>query len=119
VDSSKVLVVEDDLAIRESLEQILEFEGYHPILAENGERAVEILETGEIPCLILLDLMMPVMSGWEFLKVQQENRALSTIPVVIVSAAGEKAKQTTANGFLSKPIDVEQLLEIVGHYCHS
>jgi CheY-like chemotaxis protein len=119
VDCRKVLVVEDDLAIRESLEQILEFEGYCPILAENGERAFEILKTGERPCVILLDLMMPVMSGWEFLEVQKESAKLSEIPVVIVSAAGEKARLTTANDFLRKPIDVDRLLELVSHYCPS
>ena len=117
MDCKKVLVVEDDLAIRESLEQILEFEGYRPISAENGEKAVEILKTGELPCVILLDLMMPVMSGWEFLQVQKTNQTLSSIPVVIVSAAGEKARLATANEFLKKPIDVERLLEVVGHYC--
>lgn len=119
MDCRKVLVVEDDMAIRESLEQILEFEGYRPVLAENGERAVEILKAGELPCLILLDLMMPVMSGWEFLQVQKKNEALSNIPVVVVSAAGEKARLTAATEFLKKPIDVDRLLEVVGHYCRS
>lgn len=114
-----VLVVEDDLAIRESLEQILEFEGYSPILAENGERAVKILENGERPCLILLDLMMPVMSGWEFLEIQKESQTLSSIPVVIVSAAGERARHAAANDILRKPIDVERLLELVDRYCPS
>ncbi len=117
VGCRNVLVVEDDLAIRESLEQILEFEGYLPILAENGERAVKNLEAGERPCLILLDLMMPVMSGWEFLEVQKESQALSGIPVVIVSAAGERARMAVANEFLRKPIDVDRLLELVDRYC--
>jgi CheY-like chemotaxis protein len=120
VNCRKVLVVEDDLAIRESLEQILMFEGYRPVLAENGEKAVEVLKKGgELPCLILLDLMMPVMSGWEFLQVQKKNQILSHIPVIVVSAAGEKTKMTGADEFLRKPIDVERLLDIVGHYCQN
>lgn len=117
VACKSVLVVEDDLDIRESLEQILEIEGYHPLVAENGQAAVDLLEHGERPCLILLDLMMPVMSGWEFLRIQKENTLIATIPVVVVSAAGDKAKSTNANGFIKKPIELDSLLEVVHQYC--
>ena len=117
VACKRVLVVEDDLDIRESLEQILEIEGYQPLLAENGKAAVDLLNNGERPCLILLDLMMPVMSGWEFLRVQRENTLIATIPVIVVSAAGEKAKSTSANGYIKKPIELDNLLEIVHQYC--
>jgi CheY-like chemotaxis protein len=117
VAHKRVLVVEDDLDIRESLEQILEIEGYEPLLAENGQAAVEMLKQGERPCLILLDLMMPVMSGWEFLRVQRENTLIATIPVIVVSAAGDRAKSTSANGFIKKPIELENLLEVVHQFC--
>jgi CheY-like chemotaxis protein len=117
VSRKRVLIVEDDLDIRESLEQILEIEGYQPLLAENGQQAVDLLEGGARPCLILLDLMMPVMSGWEFLKVQKESTTLATIPVVVVSAAGERAKTPTASGFIKKPIELERLLEVIHQYC--
>jgi CheY-like chemotaxis protein len=63
--------------------------------------------------------MMPVMSGWEFLEVQRENLSLSSIPVVIVSAARERARIAVANEFLRKPIDVDRLLELVDRYCPS
>jgi CheY-like chemotaxis protein len=117
VAHKRVLVVEDDLDIRESLEQILEIEGYEPLLAENGQAAVELLNQGERPCLILLDLMMPVMSGWEFLRVQRENTLIATIPVIVVSAAGDRAKSTSANGYIKKPIELENLLEVVHQFC--
>jgi CheY-like chemotaxis protein len=119
VACKSVLVVEDDLDIRQSLEQILEIEGYQPLLAENGQAAVEILEHGARPCLILLDLMMPVMSGWEFLRIQRENTLIATIPVIVVSAAGDRAKSTTANGYIKKPIELDSLLEVVHQYCDS
>jgi len=76
VACKSVLVVEDDLDIRESLEQILEIEGYQPLL-------------------------------------------IATIPVIVVSAAGERAKSTTANGYIKKPIELDSLLEVVHQYCDS
>lgn len=112
-----ILIVEDDNDIRESLAQVLELEGYNVSTAANGKEALELLTTIKRPCLILLDLMMPVMSGWEFLNAQRDDMMLATIPVVVVSAAGEKAKSTPASGFIKKPIDLPVLLSMIEQYC--
>ena len=114
---SSVLIVEDERDIRETLKQVLELEGYNAITASNGKEAIEMLATIPRPCLILLDLMMPVMDGWQFLEAQREDIILATIPVVIVSAAGEKAKSAGASAFIKKPVELDCLLSLVKQYC--
>src|SRR5437762_2793351 len=93
-----VMIVEDDLDIRDALTQILEFEGYHVVSAENGQQALTQLQHGEHPGLILLDLMMPVMDGWQFRLEQQKDAKLSDIPVVIISADGRVYQKASAIG---------------------
>jgi CheY-like chemotaxis protein len=114
-----ILVVEDDTVIRETMALVLQMEGYAVTGAANGQEALNYLRQTERPALILLDLMMPVMDGWEFRKEQQQDPTLADIPVVLVSAAGtvqEKAAALDAEGFLQKPIEVEQLLTTVQRY---
>jgi CheY-like chemotaxis protein len=84
VAPGRVLIVEDDEAIRETLRELLEFEGFEVATAANGREAVSQLQRTERPCLILLDLMMPVMNGWEFLRKRREDLTIATIPVVVV-----------------------------------
>jgi CheY-like chemotaxis protein len=112
-----VLVVEDDKDIRETLQQVLELEGYRVTTATNGKEGLESLKGIDRPCVILLDLMMPVMNGWEFLEAHRTDTTLATIPVVVVSAAGDKAKSAPAAGFIKKPVDLESLLNVVRRYC--
>lgn len=112
-----ILLVEDDTDIRMTLKEVLELEGYNVVPASNGRDAIELLGSIERPCLILLDLMMPVMNGWEFLEAQRGSDVLATIPVVVVSAAGDKAKSTKAQGFVKKPIEVEALLRTISEHC--
>ena len=113
-----VLIVEDDIDIRESLQTALEIEGYSAVSVENGLEAVQLLEQGDRPCLILLDMMMPVMNGWEFLQHQQgKSSDISSIPVIVVSAAGDRAKPVPALNYLKKPIELEKLLSLVAKYC--
>jgi CheY-like chemotaxis protein len=113
-----VLIVEDDIDIRESLQTALEIEGYSAVSVENGLEAVQLLEQGDRPCLILLDMMMPVMNGWEFLQHQQgKSSDISSIPVIVVSAAGDRAKPLPALNYLKKPIELEKLLSLVAKYC--
>lgn len=81
-----ILVVEDDSDIRETLQQVLELEGYRVATAANGHEGLAALETGERPSLILLDLMMPVMSGAEMLDHLRTDERLADIPVVVVTA---------------------------------
>src|SRR5215467_12847724 len=82
-----ILVVEDDRDLRESLGDALRLEGYNVVCVEHGEAALRHLGTGARPCVILLDLMMPVMDGWTFRQHLLEDRDLSEIPVVLMTAA--------------------------------
>lgn len=112
-----ILVVEDDQDIRDTLGQMLELEGYEVTSAANGQEALAALERIPSPCLILLDLMMPVMNGWEFLERRKEHTAFATIPVVVVSAAGDRAQSAVASGYIKKPIDWDGLMKFVTEYC--
>jgi CheY-like chemotaxis protein len=112
---ASVLLVEDDADIRDAVSSVLEAEGYTVLTAENGEQALAILDRGQ-PCVVLLDLMMPVMSGWEFMKVVKQNRRLDDMPVVVVSAYSER-KAEGVRRVLKKPLDVNALLQAVAEYC--
>jgi CheY-like chemotaxis protein len=115
---NKILLVEDDTDIRTTLKEVLELEGYDVVPAGNGKEAFDALQTMDVhPCLILLDLMMPIMNGWEFLEAQQATAMLASIPVVVVSAAGDKARSAKAHGFIKKPIEVDGLLKMIKQYC--
>jgi len=121
-ETKMVLIVEDDPDIREALSQILEFEGYDVASVNNGQEALTYLRSSRRPGLILLDLMMPVMDGWQFRSQQQQDKQLSEIPVVIVSADGrvfQKAHEINAAGFLRKPVELEVLLNTVQRYFKS
>ena len=118
MDCKSILVVEDDADIRAALREVLEAEGHAVITAGDGREALTRLGEIERPCLILLDLMMPVMSGPEFLAVMRERDVLAPIPVVIVSAFSEQAASLTgAQAFVRKPVDLELLLGLVDRYC--
>ena len=113
-----ILVVEDDADIRASLQDLLEDEGYRVHLADNGRSALTELEHVERPCLVLLDLMMPLMSGAEFLEVLREREAREAFTVLIVSAWPKEAEklQLGADGYVKKPFDTEALLSLVEKY---
>jgi len=110
-----VLVVEDDEDIRDAVVTALEVEGFHVFRAENGAAALEVLKTMPHPSLILADLMMPVMDGWQLIGALSRDDRLATLPVVVVSAS----TQDTPAGFLrmKKPIDIDDLIKIVGDLC--
>ena len=114
-----VLVVEDDPEIREAIREALESEGCKVATASNGHEALDVIHAGERPGLVLLDLMMPVMNGWQFLEALDVD-----IPIVVLSAFVHGAKTMAAAvllqrpvGFMTKPIDIETLLEVVSSYC--
>jgi len=115
-----ILLVEDDRDLRESICQALEQEGFRIASVENGREALEYLRANDAPCLVLLDLMMPVMNGWEFRDAQMGDPKLSEIPVVILSADARTATKAESLGvrrYLRKPIQLEQLVGVVGDYC--
>ena len=116
----RVLVVEDDRLAREALEAILEARGFSVAAAGNGREALNYLQTHRPPDVILLDLMMPVMNGWEFRRHQKQNPALAAIPVIVCSGVEDvpaEAALVGAAGHLQKPIVPEELVETVSHFC--
>lgn len=112
-DRFKVLVVDDDPDIRDTLREVIEAEGHSVVTAANGRAALEALIMGLRPSLIVLDLMMPAMSGWDVLDAIRGDRALADIPIAVMSAAGARTPPLGATCFLAKPIDLDTLLELV------
>ena len=110
-----VLVVDDDPDILEALSEILEAEGYSVARARNGHDALERLTPP--PRLVLLDLMMPVMDGWEFARrLRQRGDAASKVPIIVLSAdrnVSAKAREIGAVGYLAKPFELGDLLQLV------
>ncbi|WP_437735524.1 response regulator [Sorangium sp. So ce1335] len=120
--TGRILVVEDDLDIRSILSQLLVFEGYDVEEASDGAEALAFLRRSRPPALILLDLMMPVMDGWQLRAELQRDPELASIPVVIVSAdvrAEQEASRLRVAGLLKKPLQIEPLLELVHRICGS
>jgi CheY-like chemotaxis protein len=118
VSQPTILIVEDDADTRDMIGRFLELEGYAVETAANGRQALDRLDAGSPACVILLDLMMPVMDGWEFRRIQVSKSALSKIPVIVFSAAGrDRMSQIDANDYLSKPVDLDELLERISRYC--
>jgi len=111
-----ILVVEDDDDAREAIVTILQLTGYQAVPAADGEEALDRLRQIGSPDLILLDLWMPVMDGWQFREEQRKDPDLAKIPVVVVSALGAQA-HIDADEIITKPIDAERLLATVRHYC--
>jgi CheY-like chemotaxis protein len=111
-----VLVVEDDDDIREAIGDILQEQGYEVALAENGEHALQVLAEVNRPCLLLVDLVMPKMDGWQLMKALSKNDRLATIPVIVMSAM-PKAEKLDGQRVVKKPIDLDMMLEIVREHC--
>jgi len=113
-----VLIVEDDEDLREMMAQMLTLEGFESAAVANGREALEYLQDAEKPDVILLDLMMPVMDGWEFRRKQQADPAIAPVPVIVLSALDHaRASTLDADAFLKKPLDFDHLLALVRNYC--
>ncbi len=110
-----VLVVDDDDDTRNCVCSVLEAEGFGVTSAKNGKEALELLSGSYRPNLLLLDLMMPVMSGWDVLEALKTRPELAAIPVVVFTAAGEPTVSDGAldRPVLRKPIDLDLLLEMI------
>jgi CheY-like chemotaxis protein len=117
----QIFVVDDDEDIREGLMDFLEDHGYDPVGAADGREALQLLGTsGSRPCIIILDLMMPVMDGRSFREAQLQDPNLSEIPVVVISAykdGDDTARQINALTYLPKPLDLNALLAVVKAHC--
>jgi CheY-like chemotaxis protein len=113
-----ILIVEDDADLREMMAQLLTLEGYRAETVANGRDALDYLHRGDPPDLILLDLMMPIMDGWEFRRRQREDPTLAGVPVVVLSALDQtRAADLGGTAFLKKPLDFDRLLELVRQHC--
>lgn len=114
-----ILLIDDDRDVRESMKSVLEIQGYHVVTAVNGLEGVEKLKAlDKLPCVILLDLMMPDVNGWQFLDMQSADPKLRDVPVVICSAYMETAKSIrTVDGFIPKPVQLNSLLGAVKAFC--
>jgi CheY-like chemotaxis protein len=123
--NGNILIVEDDLATREMLAALLSTQGFHAVSAEDGLEALHLLRTvrhraPEIPCLVLLDLKMPRLSGNEFRRAQLGDPTVANVPVAVMSGAEDLEQRARALGAVAtvaKPIDCDALLEIVRRYC--
>jgi len=117
----RLLVIEDDAAIRGSLGEGLHDEGFDVVPAANGQEALEALRNGPPPSAILLDLTMPVMDGWDFRREQLNDPALRDIPVLIVSASGFSAETIRVQfgnvALIRKPVRYRELLEALAEAC--
>lgn len=118
----KILLIEDDPDIRTTVHAVLDEAGYDVLSAAGGEEALRLLGRGPLPRVILLDLMMPGMSGWGFYKELREEPQWAQIPIVVFSAVGKVesyAEIIGAVAVLRKPVDLEELLDTVGRYCQA
>jgi two-component system, chemotaxis family, chemotaxis protein CheY len=116
--ASTLLVVDDDPEVRAALASTLGAEGYIIHTAANGVEALSILDQGVSPCLLVVDLMMPVMDGWALVGELRRDRRHAELPVVVISAGGTAMLATApvASGYLTKPLDLESLLAMI-HRC--
>ena len=117
----KILLIEDDLMILESLKELLEDYGYFVETATNGKSALEILRSKNAPPnLILVDLTMPVMDGYRFRQAQIGDEVLAKIPTVMMSAGGNveiKKDQIGADEYVKKPIEIGHFLSVIARHC--
>jgi CheY-like chemotaxis protein len=112
-----ILVVEDTDDLRELVAEVLESDGYEVLQASNGREALDVLRAAERPpCMAFVDLMMPVMSGSELIHEIQEEPALASLPVVVMTALDE-ANLRGVKQVLRKPIELSLLLKVADHYC--
>ena len=109
-----LLIVDDEIAIRDTLTELVGKDGREIITARDGQEALERLSKVPRPCLVLLDLMMPRMNGWEFLQHKSADPLIADIPTIVLSASSRPAG---AMHQLGKPFDVERLLALVDQYC--
>lgn len=115
----RILIVEDDPAICDAYRIVLEQEGYEIVTAANGKDALAKLKNGApLPHLILLDLMMPVMNGWEFLEARRADPALVGVPVVALTCGAGPVSLDDTKLVADKPMDILELATLVQQHCN-
>jgi CheY-like chemotaxis protein len=118
---ARILVVDDDVGIRQAIAELLAEEGFEVSCAANGAEALGMLEASSVPSLILLDLTMPVMDGWTFRNAQRRDPRLARIPTIVLTAihGGDPRvfEPLAADAFLPKPFDLDRLMATVHRLC--
>jgi CheY-like chemotaxis protein len=114
IAARNVLVVDDEAMIRGILALVLEDEGYSVTTAANGQQALDIVRR-QLPDAVLLDLMMPVVDGWDVIKACRADPSTSTIPIIAISAVGggQIAEKLDVQAFLPKPFDINRVLDVL------
>jgi CheY-like chemotaxis protein len=110
-----VLIVDDDDDIRDTLKELCEDEGYDVATAANGAEAMSALGSSRLPCVVILDLIMPVMTGNEVLASMQRDPRLAKVPVIVSTSDPSRAPSGTL--IMKKPIDLDTLLGTIRRYC--
>ncbi|NNC18048.1 response regulator [Corallococcus exiguus] len=115
---SIILIVDDEPDLREVVAELLEMEDYTVLQAANGQAALDVLAANnDQPCLVLLDLMMPVMDGHEFLHRLREDARYRELPVLMLTAHFSAKAPPGTVGLLRKPVDIPELLSMVARHC--
>ena len=112
-----VLIVDDELCLLESLQEFLEDEGFSVATATNGAEALDLLERGEIPCLVILDLIMPVVTGNQVYERMQNDPRFANVPVLVSTSDPTRAPEGAF--VMKKPIDLDRLLGAVRDHCQA
>jgi CheY-like chemotaxis protein len=116
--SKTILLVEDDFAIRDVVQDLLEGEGFDVVPAANGKQAIDYLRArGSHPDLVILDLMTPIVTGWQVLEMLRHDPGLSGVPVIVVTAT-QGNRPTGATELLSKPFRLDDLFDSVHRHLH-
>jgi CheY-like chemotaxis protein len=117
-----ILIVDDDLDTGEAMSELLAYQGFEVALASDGQSALEALRSADtLPDVILLDLMMPVMNGWQFRRAQLDDPQLASVPVIVVTASlasDSQLSQLKAAALFHKPVDAGTLVRKINSICH-
>jgi CheY-like chemotaxis protein len=112
-----IMVVDDDDDIRDALGEVLRAAGHTVVSACNGHEALELLRQNQSVCLVLLDLMMPVMDGYRFLEAQKRDPEIAGVPVAIITAGTAERERIERTPLLRKPIKLQTLMSLIAKYC--
>lgn len=113
----RILLIEDDLLTLEAMAYILEFEGYSVATASDGEKGLDLLHQSPRPRAVLLDLGLPIIDGFEFIRRQSQDPEMASIPVIVITASYAPVVPE-ATAILRKPVDLVELKEVLADCCN-
>ena len=116
-DRGTILIIEDDQDLRESMKDALELEGYKVQTAANGKEGLSAIKNIPKTCLIMVDMLMPIMGGREFIDTLKQDLELAQVPILVVSSVATKENTNGAIGFIKKPADLNTILQMIQTYC--